>query len=584
MHYFSIVICFICLASNLCHGKLTKSFDSISFLPKKSKKLHENHVNIKRNDMLLNKNELLLNTIALSPANSSYFIDKIVLSLFPIQKHEISKFIALSSMMFWLVYIFTLTRDIKDSLLVTSCGAESIAFLKVYGTLPMATIFMIFYSKLSNKLNTNQLFYITIIPFFLFYALFGFVLYPLRDLLHPVQLLKTPNNGWKYIINLLRYWIFTLYYIISDVWGSAGVPLLFWSLANDVMQIDQAKRLYPCITLIGNIAPIVSGSFTYFISSYSKLWIKNSNNNELPILPITISMMIAGSFVLLLNHYIRSQSNTIIKSPINSISIDKTTSKVPKEKVNTNTIIISNESIENQKPKMTLWESLQFLASDKYLRNIAIMVLSYGLTIEFTEIIWKANIKNAFPNKNDYMNFQGKTSFLLGISSFIMMFVGTNIIKFLNWKAGALTTPLVMGFLGIPFFLILSKQAFHISSNTGSITSNSISSTNKLLLLSVYIGLLQNVLSKGTKYSIFDPTKEMLYIPLDKNSKTKGKAAIDVLGARLGKSGGALIQQLLVMYFGNISLSAPILGILFYGVIYAWICKLNNFVHYYVYH
>ncbi|KAI4325273.1 hypothetical protein MLD38_030687 [Melastoma candidum] len=43
--------------------------------------------------------------------------------------------------------------------------------------------------------------------------------------------------------------------------------------------------------------------------------------------------------------------------------------------------------------------------------------------------------------------------------------------------------------------------------------------------------------------SLFDPCKEMAYIPLDKDTTVKGKDAIDVACNPLGKSSGTLIQQ-----------------------------------------
>ena len=53
-------------------------------------------------------------------------------TLFPIhRKEEVQKFFLIGMIKFFIIMALTLTRDTKDTLVVTQCGAEAIAFLKV---------------------------------------------------------------------------------------------------------------------------------------------------------------------------------------------------------------------------------------------------------------------------------------------------------------------------------------------------------------------------------------------------------------------------------------------------------------------
>ena len=103
----------------------------------------------------------------------------------PVHSYETKKLLPLFLMFFFISFNYAILRDTKDSIIVPTSGAETIPFLKFWGTVPAAAIFMLIYIKLSNTLSKEKLFYVTLSPFIIFFILFATVLYPNRELLHP---------------------------------------------------------------------------------------------------------------------------------------------------------------------------------------------------------------------------------------------------------------------------------------------------------------------------------------------------------------------------------------------------------------
>ena len=140
----------------------------------------------------------------------------------------------LGLMFFFILFNYTILRDTKDVLVVTApkSGAEIIPFLKTYVNLPGAIGFTVLYSKLTNKFDRKTVFYICIIPFLIFFALFATLIYPNVALVHPHafcdMLAAALPAGFAAPIAIVRNWTFAFFYTMAELWGSVVVSVLFW--------------------------------------------------------------------------------------------------------------------------------------------------------------------------------------------------------------------------------------------------------------------------------------------------------------------------------------------------------------------
>lgn len=469
--------------------------------------------------------------------------------LWPIHAYELKKVIPMLLLFFFITFNYTILRDTKDTLIVTAAGAEAVPFIKVWGTMPAAVLFMLAYSSLSNYIGRETLFYLTISFFLVFFALFATVLYPNREFLTPHEFADSLQadlpQGLHGLVECIRNWTYALFDIFAELWGSAVLGLLFWGFANDITKISEAKRFYALFGIGANLSLLVSGPLSVSVSNIRKFVPIGVDAWQISLNFLMSFVVIAGLITMGIYWWIHRY-----------VLVDPE--------------FYDPEEIKARKtkPKLKLIESLKYLASSKYILCIASIVICYGICINLLEVTWKAQLKLEYPNPNDYNTFMGYFSTATGITTlFMMLFVGGNLLR-RSWKITAMLTPVILLITGVAFFSILLFQE--------QLSPYTIALGTSPLWLAVLVGTIQNVLSKASKYSLLDPSKEMVYIPLDPETKVKGKAVIDLVGSRFGKSGGSFIQQILLLIFGSLAAITPYIALCLLIFIVVWIIAINS--------
>ena len=190
----------------------------------------------------------------------------------PIHNHELKKFLPMGLMMFCILFIYTVLRDTKDAILVNApgSGAESLSFIKGIGVTSAAVLFMVLYTKGANIFKREGLFYVTALPFLIFFVCFAFLIYPNKDLFHmsleSIEQYQALYPKLKWIVPLVGSWTYSLFYILSELWGSAILSLLFWQFANAITPVKEAKRFYGMFGFLGNFGLLFSGPLVIYLS------------------------------------------------------------------------------------------------------------------------------------------------------------------------------------------------------------------------------------------------------------------------------------------------------------------------------
>lgn len=486
--------------------------------------------------------------------------NKFQAALWPIHGYEMKKFLPMSLMMFCILFVYTLVRDLKDTLIITvsNCGgAECIPNIKLFGVMPMAVVAIIIFAKLVNKFDMQKVFYIVVGFFLSFYALFGFVLYPASDYIHASE---ETIRSWQaaapsflyWILPLVGNWSYSLFYIISELWGSLVISSLFWQFANQTTKKSEVKRFYGLFACIGNVGLIFSGFLVKYLAEMARRAIKQGDMNAFTkdVMWQMIFVLIVGAALISLYVYL---NKCVLTDPR---FYDPTQVKGKKEK-----------------PKMGIGESFKCIVKSPYLLLITVLVIGYGVAINLAEVVWKSQGKMLYTESHQFNNMMANLSIVTGLITILVTLTGSNILRKCKWRTAALITPISVLILGTIFFGIV------IYENHAGVDAK-IFGVN-VLWLAVMFGLIQDALSKGIKYSLFDSTKQMAYIPLDADLKTKGQAAVEVIGGRLGKAGGSLIQSTLTAIFVGSTLTqlAGIIAPIAIIIVLAWsgsVCSLSK--------
>lgn len=419
---------------------------------------------------------------------------------------------------------FSVLRSMRTTLAVTDLGGSisQIPYFELFGTLPASIFLTWILTRLMSRFPIQRVFCLAMGGFLAFYLLFAFVLYP------SVDLLNAHFAGAARLTSML-------FFVLAELWKVVLFSLLFWGLLNHYLSLPEARSLYAPLMLGGSVGSILAGPLITACTSQrlTRHFAVPEWQTSLSLLIVAIVLL--GLLTMWLFHLLWKRLHHAYPAP---------------------TLVIP------QRNTLSLLKSLRTFVRSSYLLTLGLIVFVDYVSYSLGEIIFLDVVRERFPEPVLYCRFMGELAYWSGwLTALTALFFAPWVLKRCRWEVAAKVTPYLVLTAAGSFFLVVSLRTWFPASWLGA---------------ALALGSLQYCLCRAAKYTFFDASKELAFIPLGPSEKMEGKLVIDGIGARCGRGIGSILSLGLLQRFGGAIASTPVAGSLVVATTLVWLAAVKR--------
>jgi AAA family ATP:ADP antiporter len=430
----------------------------------------------------------------------------------PVKKGEHTKTFSILLVLFLVSFVYNILRTLKLTILLAEpdLSSQAISYLKIFAIMPAAVFFTLLTTQMQTILGQCRTFTAMVCIFGAIFAFLTLGVLPYKEFY------RLNFTGTHELIMLMNDWYITLFYVAAEMWSSIMLNMLCWGIIIEITKLSDSKRLYSLFALSANLATCFAGwwgsgvveqQFKAITGIAQPTW-------EQALLFQMIMLWIIQGLIIVAFNYAMSQQK------------------------------IEEQRTLEKRFDVNFLDSIKLAFAHPIIRSVAVMMISFNIVYHMVDVIHNEYVRAAFATTPKLMNWYfNEVNKYLGIFAILFSWLlSGSFVRRFGLGASLLFTPMLWFSLSLLDFLS-SMGYIHIFSVHWQAVLLPVSLLSFSLILSM---------GRAAKFTIFDTAREMSFLTLSQHEKRLGKAAVDGLTSRFGKTGGAWLVIVIVGQAGQV--------------------------------